>query len=187
MSQQQRRFPGAFAAPESPFAPSSSLPQLPMSEKLLLTWDPIDLNFESSAELQNCQELEKQFFSNHIERFIERTDKTESMSTIDSFRALEKRMGTIFEDKLEHCYNPLLMIENCREIRDEILRQGQIDVQMGQQVLAQQFSSIVSFLQNTTAPDVDTMEIHSAPEPIDYIALIQLYLNEGFARLSKDI
>jgi hypothetical protein len=159
MSQQQRRFPGAFAAPVSPVAPSSSLPQLPTSEKLLLTWEPIDLNFESSAELQNCQELERQLFPNHIERFIERTDIKESMSAIYCFRALKKRMVTIFEDKLEHCYNPLLMIENRREIRDETLCQGQIDVQMGQQVLAQQFSSILSSLQNPTAPDVDAMEI----------------------------
>jgi hypothetical protein len=85
-------------------------------------------------------------------------------------------MVTIFKDKLEHCYNPLLLIENRRKIRDEILRQGQSDVQMGQQVLAQQLSSIVSSLQTPTALDVDAMEIDLAPELIDYIALIQLYL-----------
>jgi len=102
------------------------------------------------------------------------------MGLIVFFRAMEQWMVTLFNQKFGPCANWFVICENILEVQNELIRQVSKEFQYSHEWLIERFDTITMTL------DVQAMEIDSVPEPVNFVALIQAAVNEGFAWIALD-
>jgi hypothetical protein len=133
----------------------------------------------ASKKLEHGDQIALKLFPGH-DKFVLAQVITVTMGLIEFLRAMEQRMVRLFNQNFGPCTNWLLMFENRLEVQNELIWKVSEEFRWSQERLIERFDTIIMAL------DVDAMEIDSVSKPINFVALTQAAVNEGFAQIALD-